>query len=66
MPGPVSYLKRTGFRRGVVGNDRRWLAVWAGVTVAGFVRRRLGRREEVVLQEELEPGQTLVIEHMPH
>lgn len=61
----VRYLKRTAFRRGVVGSDRLWLAVWVAVAGSQFLRRRLGRIEEVVYRTELHVGEHLIVEHHP-
>lgn len=41
---------------------------WTAVTVAAFLLRRYRRgaqRREVVLRESLQPGETLVISHLP-
>jgi hypothetical protein len=65
VPGPVSLLRRTGFRKGVLGTDRRWLALWAGLSALGVLRRFLSRREDVVYRGELQPGESLVVEHLP-
>ena len=55
---------RRGFRDGLVGGNRAWLAVG---TVALGVRllRKLSRPEPVVVCEPLRPGETLVIAHLP-
>ena len=57
-------LVRIGFTRGI-GGSRGWLAV--GVTAGGLhVLKRMIRREpEVVYLEDLRPGQSLVIRHLP-
>jgi hypothetical protein len=56
-------LRKTGFRKGVLGSSRGWMAVW--VTLAGLrLLRRVTRKEpDVVYREELKPGETLVIAH---
>lgn len=53
-------LRRTGFRKGVQGN-RTWLAL--GIAVWGAQRlRRLAQPEaEILLREELRPGDRMVI-----
>ena len=57
-------LIRIGFTRGI-GGSRAWLAV--GVTAGGLhmLRRAVKREPDVVYREELRPGQTLVIQHIP-
>jgi hypothetical protein len=49
------------FRKGVLGGDRRWLALWAGVTVTRMVHRRINRpapAERVTLK----PGESLLVQ----
>lgn len=57
-------LVRIGFARGI-GGSRAWLAV--GVTAGGLrlARRALKREADVVYCEELRPGQSLVVRHIP-
>ncbi len=57
-------LVRIGFSRGL-GGSRGWLAL--GVTAGGLrLLHRLATRDaKVVYLEELHPGQSLVIQHLP-
>jgi len=57
-------LIRLGFARGI-GGSRAWLAV--GFTAGGLhLLRRMAKREpDTVYLEELRPGQSLVIRHLP-
>ncbi len=57
-------LVRIGFARGI-GGSRAWLAL--GVTAGGLqlLRRAAKREPEVVYREELPPGQSLVVQHLP-
>jgi hypothetical protein len=57
-------LARIGLARGI-GGSRGWLAL--GLTAGGLrmVRRAMKREPEVVYCEELRPGQSLVIQHLP-
>jgi hypothetical protein len=57
-------LVRIGFARGI-GGSRGWLAL--GVVAGGLrLLRRMAKREaDVVYSEELHPGQSLVIQHIP-
>lgn len=48
-----------GFARGVLGRSGPWFWVWAGLWVFGKLRARAGT--EVLLSEELKPGQRIVI-----
>ncbi len=57
-------LRRLGLARGI-GGSRGWLAV--GLTAGGLqlVRKALKREPDVVYCEELHPGQSMVIQHLP-
>ena len=62
--GPVRrYVQATSYRRGLLGGNRRWFAVWAVLAVTQFLRKHLGRTEEVVYRTELHPGEELHILH---
>jgi hypothetical protein len=59
------WLRVNAVRKGLLGNDRRWLAV----LVIGIVARVIGRAMKrgpmpVVFSERLEPGAALVITHL--
>jgi hypothetical protein len=60
----VRVALRRGLRQGLGDGNRVWMAVGtAAVTVR--LLQRLARRSEVVVTEDLAPGQTLVITHLP-
>jgi hypothetical protein len=56
----ASFLRVRGLQRGVFGGNRYWLAVWAGLGVASFFQKRLGK-QVVAERIALRPGETLVI-----
>jgi hypothetical protein len=58
----VNQLRVRGMQQGVLGGNRRWLAVWVGITAAKQVHKRLGREPELVDRVVLKPGQRVVIE----
>jgi hypothetical protein len=60
----VPLLRRRGFERGVMGNSRVWLGLWATLTVGRLVRRTT-RTKPVVQRFSLKPGETLQITHLP-
>ena len=60
----VPRLRRRGFERGVLGNSRVWLGLWATLTV-GRAMRRATRPKPVVERFSLKPGETLQIAHLP-
>jgi hypothetical protein len=57
-------LIRVGFSRGI-GGSRGWLAL--GMTAGGLhmLRKAVKREPDVVYLEDLHPGQSLVIQHLP-
>lgn len=59
--GALAMLQRTGIRRGVFGNSRGWLYVGAGVWTLRTVRRIAERKPEILISEELRPGERLMI-----
>jgi hypothetical protein len=59
----VGLLRRRGFRQGVMGQSRGWLALWIALAGRDFLRKRM-QRKAVVARYELKPGQSLLIEHL--
>jgi hypothetical protein len=57
------FLQATSYRRGFLGGNRRWFTVWAVLAVTQFLRKYLGRTEEVVYRTELHAGEQLHIVH---
>lgn len=53
-------LRRTGFRKGVQGN-RAWLAVALSMWGAQKLRQLATREPEILISEELRPGDRMVI-----
>jgi hypothetical protein len=62
--GPIiRILRRNGVRKGIFGGSRGWAAVAVG-TWGYTTLKRLARREpELVLSEELKPGERIIISH---
>ena len=59
---PVAALRRNALYKGLFGGSRGWMAVGALVWGPRLMKKALGRTEQVVLTERLEPGQALRIE----
>ena len=59
---PTAALRRNALYKGLFGGQRGWMAV--GVVVWGprLLKKALGRSEQVIATERLEPGQALRIE----
>ena len=66
MPDPLGYVRRQAIRRGVMGGSRAWL-ILGGLAWGFRLLRRVAstRRLRAVLTEELRPGESLVITHLP-
>lgn len=63
MGAILRLLARTGLRRGLGGaGGRGWLAVGATAAVIQWLRRK-SDEPKIHINEELQPGQTMVITH---
>jgi hypothetical protein len=62
----VSFVWRQATRKGLLGGDRRWMAVFAVVGMAKLLRRLSGsgRPPEPVYRTELKPGEALMVRHL--
>ena len=59
---PFTALRRNALYKGLFGGSRGWMAVGALVWAPRLLKRVLGRNEQVVATELLEPGQVLRLE----
>jgi hypothetical protein len=62
---PVAYARRNGLYKGLLGGDRRWLAIGGALFLLRGARRTLGRTEQVVTVEKMEPGQWMSLRTIP-
>jgi hypothetical protein len=53
-------LERSGFHKGM-GGSKAWFYVGTGLWTLRTVRRLAARHDEVLISEELKPGQRLII-----
>jgi hypothetical protein len=60
----LTSLIRLGFARGI-GGSRGWLALGMTAGALHMLRRAVKREPETVYLEELYPGQSVVIQHIP-
>ena len=60
MGALVGLLKNRGFRKGITGSSRPWMAVWVGITALQFLRKRTTRKA-VVERFTLKPGESILI-----
>ncbi|WP_419928706.1 hypothetical protein [Candidatus Poriferisocius sp.] len=66
MPDPLGYLRRQAIRRGIMGGSRGWL-ILGGIAWGLRLLNRVAntRRLRTVLVEELRPGESIHISHLP-
>ena len=53
--------ERLGINRGLFGGSKGWFYVGTGLWTLRTVRRMAERKSEILVSEELKPGQRLVI-----
>ena len=63
----IRFVWRQATRKGLVGGDRRWMAVFAVLGTAKLIRRfsGSGKERQPVFRRELKPGEALMIRHLP-
>jgi hypothetical protein len=59
--GVVALVERVGITRGLFGGSKGWFYVGTGLWTLRRVRTLGARKPEILLREELKPGQRLVI-----
>lgn len=59
--GPLRRLERAGVSRGIFGSSKGWMYVGGGLWTLRTMRRLAQRKTEVLLREELAPGDRLII-----
>jgi hypothetical protein len=59
--GLVKLAMRTGINRGVFGDSKGWLYVGTGLWTLRTVRKLAARKPEILLREEIKPGERLII-----
>lgn len=59
--GPFRTIERIGVSRGVFGASKGWMYVGGGLWTLRTIRRLAQRKPEILLREELAPGQRLII-----
>jgi hypothetical protein len=59
---PTANLRRNAIYKGVLGGSRGWMAIGAVVWGPRLMKKALGRSEQIVATERLEPGQALRLE----
>ena len=59
----TGFLRGRGLRKGVLGGNRRWLAIWA-VTFTAQMVHKLMKPKPAIERVTLKPGETLVIKDL--
>lgn len=54
---------RSGWRRGVQGGNRAWVAVGGLALLGHLAGRALSRRERIVIRERIRPGEVFQVTH---
>jgi hypothetical protein len=62
---PLAALRRNSITKGFFGGSSGWMAVGVVVWGGRLLRKAVGRREEIVATEKLEPGQRLELRTIP-
>jgi hypothetical protein len=57
----LSYLRRSGTRKGFMGDSKPWLYIGAATWAYRLLRRLAQRNPEILLLEELKPGQRIIV-----
>ncbi len=59
----LTYLRRSGTRKGFMGDSKPWLYIGAATWGYRLLRRLAKRKPEILLLEELKPGQRIILSH---
>lgn len=63
--GITRYMRGIAYRRGVVGANRNWLAMWIALTGLNWLRRHAGKTEPKAVRLKLEPGERFLVSNEP-
>jgi hypothetical protein len=62
---PIAYARRQGVYKGLLGGSRGWLTVGGFFWALRFLKKFMGKNEEVAATEVLKPGQAVTIIAIP-
>ena len=65
MLSPFALARRNAIYKGVLGGERKWMILGGTVWGVRFLRKALGKSEELVTIEKLEPGQWMSLRTIP-
>jgi hypothetical protein len=57
----LSYLRRSGTRKGFMGDSKPWLYIGAATWAFRLLRRLAHQKPEILLLEELKPGERIIV-----
>lgn len=61
----AALARRNGIYKGLLGGNRRWLAIGGVFWGVRVMKKMLGKNEEFVTLEKLQPGQWLSLQAIP-
>jgi hypothetical protein len=61
-PPDLATLRRRGIQEGLLGGNRRWLAIGGAAWALRAVQWAMARPEQVIYRGTLERGETLVVQ----
>jgi hypothetical protein len=62
---PIALARRNAVYKGILGGERKWLAIGGVVWGTRFLKKAVGRNEQVVALEKLESGQAVLLTTIP-
>src|SRR5688500_15722445 len=65
MLSPFAVARRNAIYKGVLGGDRKWMIIGGTVWGVRLLRKSLGKSEQFVTLEKLEPGQWMSLRAIP-
>lgn len=65
LVSPAALIRTRATSKGLLGGDPLWRTIWVVLFGGRFLRRTLGRQPELLIDEPLQPGETMVIETIP-
>lgn len=62
---PFALARRNGLYKGLLGGDRRWLIIGGAFWGSRLLKKSLGKNEQIVTVEKMEPGQWMSLRTIP-
>ncbi len=65
MLSPFALARHNAIYKGVLGGDRKWMYIGGAVWGVRSLRKALGKNEQIVALEKMEPGQWMSLRTIP-